>query len=210
MHATTEQLLSLRDREGPAPAAEAHVAGCESCRRELARLGHIREQLRALPPIPPGQGLWKSVAVGSLGRREAGPFPWLSAIAIAASFVLGLALIQRTGPGFPDPQAPAPEAAMAEVVPSVEPVSLGDLQQRSRQLEALRRAMPQRAGVVRASTARTIADLQDRVALVDMRLNAASELGLNPAQQQALWQERVILMQSLLRLEYARLQSPRY
>jgi len=210
MHATTEQLLSLRDGEGPAPAVEAHVASCESCRRELARLGQIREQLQALPPIPPSQGLWKSVAVGSLARREASPFPWLSAVAIAASFVLGLALIQRLGSGVSDPEASGPETPIAEVVPSVEPVSLGDLQQRSRQLEAMRRAMPQHAGVVRASTARTIADLQDRVALVDMRLNAAAELDLDPAQQQALWQERVILMQSLLRLEYARIQSPRY
>lgn len=210
MHATTEQLLSLRDRDGSTPSVESHVADCESCRRELARLGQIREQLRALPPIPPSQGLWKSVAVGSLARREASPFPWLSAIAIAASFVLGLALIQRLGPGGPGSEAPGPETPIAEVVPSLEPVSLGDLQQRSRQLEALRRAMPQRAGVVRASTARTIADLQDRVALVDMRLNAAAELGLNPAQQQALWQERVILMQSLLRLEYAQIQSSRY
>jgi hypothetical protein len=189
---------------------EAHVTGCESCRRELARLGQIRAQLQALPPIPPSRGLWKSVAVGSLSRREPSPFPWVSAIAIAASFVLGLALIQRLGPGVADPGASAPETPIAEVVPSVEPVSVGDLQQRSRQLEALRRAMPQRAGVVRASTARTIADLQDRVALVDMRLNAAAELGLDPAQQQALWQERVILMQSLLRLEYAQVQSARY
>lgn len=210
MHATTEQLLSLRDGEGPAPAVEAHVASCESCRTELARLARVRAQLQALPPIPPAQGLWKSVAVGSLARREARPFPWLSATAIAASFVLGLALIQRLGPGVPGSETPGPQTPIAEVVPSVEPVSLGDLQQRSRQLEALRRAMPQRGGVVRASTARTIADLQDRVALVDMRLNAAAELGLDPAQRQALWQQRVILMQSLLRLEYAQIQSPRY
>ncbi len=210
MHATTEQLLSLRDGDAPAPAVEAHVQSCEPCRQELARLAGIRDQLRALPPISPRQGLWQSVAVASLSPKPATPFPWLSAIAIAASFVLGLALIQRLGPGFSAVDQSEPEVPIAEVVPSVEPVAVGDLQQRSRQLEALRRAMPQRQGVIRASTARTIADLQDRVALVDMRLNAAMELGLTPTQQQALWQERVILMRSLLQLEYAQIQSTRY
>lgn len=210
MHVTTEQLLNLRDGDAAAPAVEAHVQICASCRRELERLAGIRDQLRALPEISPRKGLWQSVAVTSLSRKPATPFPWLSAVAIAASFVLGLALIQRLGPGIPAPDQPEAQVPIAEVVPSVEPVAVGELQQRSRQLEALRRAMPRRQGVIRASTARTIADLQDQVALVDMRLNAAAELGLTPGQQQALWQERVILMRSLLQLEYAQIQSTRY
>ena len=58
--------------------------------------------------------------------------------------------------------------------------------------------------------AMTIADLEDRIALVDLRLNAADALELTPAQRQALWRERVNLMQSLLQVEYAQLQSPGY
>ena len=70
--------------------------------------------------------------------------------------------------------------------------------------------MPARPEIVRASTARTIADLQDQIAFVDMRLNAAQSLELNPDQRAALWRERVYLMQSLIQIEYARLQSPKY
>ena len=57
---------------------------------------------------------------------------------------------------------------------------------------------------------RRIADLENRIALVDLRLNAADALALTPAQRQALWRERVNLMQSLLQVEYAQLQSPGY
>lgn len=213
MHATTEQLLSLRDDEQSAPALQAHLQSCRRCTGELKRLSRVKDQLAGLPPIRPRQGLWQAVAVASLEQPARTGFPWLSAVAIAASFVLGLALMQRLGPGLsaPDAQAPAAEMAqISEVVPSVEPVGLDALQKRSRQLESLRRAMPRRQGVIRASTARTIVDLQDRVALVDMRLNAAMDLGLGPAQQQALWRERVNLMQSLLQLEYAQIQSTRY
>ena len=95
-------------------------------------------------------------------------------------------------------------------MPVARTVTVADLQQRSRRLEVLRAAMPPRRQVVRASTARTIVDLEDRIALVDMRLNSAAVLRLSEAQQQALWRERVNLMQSLLQLEYAQLQSPRY
>ena len=38
----------------------------------------------------------------------------------------------------------------------------------------------------------------------------AAHLGLTEAQKHALWKERVNLMQSLVQVEYARLQRPRY
>ena len=56
----------------------------------------------------------------------------------------------------------------------------------------------------------TIAELEDRIALVDLRLNAAEALDLTDAQRQTLWVERVNLMQSLVQVEYADLQNPRY
>jgi hypothetical protein len=221
MHATTEQLLSLRDGEPLAATVHDHVEQCDVCSRELARLARVRAELRNLPPVTPRHSLWQSVAVGSLERPPHRHAPWLSAIAVAASFVLGLFLIGRLDLG-PTGEAPAPTVAtdtagstaddsgISEVVPSGAPVTVADLQQRSRRLEVLRAAMPPRRQVVRASTARTIVDLEDRIALVDMRLNSAAVLRLSEAQQQALWRERVNLMQSLLQLEYAQLQSPRY
>jgi hypothetical protein len=216
MHATTEQLLGLRDGEPVPEAVHDHVEGCDRCRRELMRLARLRDELRRLPAIEPDRSLWEAVAVGSLEERPVPRFSWASAAGIAASFVVALVVLARIGPGSepaatPSTAASAPSReAVGEVVPSGSVATVADLQLRSRRLENLRRAMPERPRVVRASTASTIADLQDQIALVDLRLNAADELALTPAQREALWRERVNLMQTLVRLEYARLQTPRY
>jgi hypothetical protein len=212
MHATTEQLLSLRDGEPVPPAVHDHVEDCDACRRELVRLARMRAELRRLPALEPGGNLWEKVAVASL-ERPAGPrFSWASAAGIAASFVVALVALTRLGPqsGPPAPAAAPAARHVAEVVPADDVATVAELQLRSRQLERLRHALPEGPKVVRARTAGTIADLQDQIALVDLRLNAAQTLGLTPAQQQALWRERVNLMRSLVQLEYARLQSPRY
>lgn len=215
MHANTEQLLSLRDGGLDTPLeVQEHVGGCEQCQREIDRLSGVRDALRSLPEVPPSSDLWKTLAIGALQRPEPPRFHWGSAVAIAASFVLGLALLIRLGPDRGEPgDAPienTPAATISETTPVTDRTMLPALQTRSRRLEALRAAMPRRPEVNRAGTAMTIADLEDRVALVDMRLNAADALQLTPAQRQALWRERVNLMQSLLQVEYAQLQSPGY
>ena len=225
MHATTKQLLEIRDGERIASDVHSHIDFCDICQGELARLARVRDELQALPVIAPDKGLWQAVAVESLGRPAPHRFSWASAAAIAASFVIALVLVTRLAPGPGDSaqggaesvagnteQAPAqiPATNVSEVVPSVEIVSSDELRNRSRRLENLRRVMPQRPQVVRASTTRTIVDLEDRIALVDMRLNEADRLGLTPKQEHALWRERVNLMNTLVRLEYTQISSPRY
>lgn len=213
MHANTEQLLSLRDGEPVAAEIHSHVDQCGRCRRELSGLSEMRRTLRGLPPVEPPRGLWRTVALGSL-QPPPHRFQWTSALAIAASFVLGLALLMRLGGDDADPsKAPletTPAASTERLSPAANGVSLAALQTRSRRLEALRAALPRQPGVERAGTAMTIADLEDRIALVDLRLNAADTIGLSQAQRQALWKERVNLMQSLVQVEYARLQRPGY
>ena len=225
MHATTKQLLEIRDGETVASDVHSHIDFCDICQGELARLARVRDDLQALPVIAPDKGLWQAVAVQSLDRPTPHRFSWASAAAIAASFVIALVLVTRLSPGPENPadngagtiannieQQPAsdPAATVTEVVPPVEAASSDELRNRSRRLENLRRAMPQRPQVVRASTTRTIVDLEDRIALVDMRLTAATELGLTPQQEKALWRERVNLMNTLVRLEYTQISSPRY
>ncbi|MGI9263623.1 MAG: hypothetical protein ACR2QU_01765 [Gammaproteobacteria bacterium] len=225
MHATTKQLLEVRDGETVANDVRAHIDFCDICQGELARLAGVRDELRDLPQIKPDKGLWQAVAVESLGRPAPQRFSWASAAGIAASFVVALILVTRlsSGPGNlndggPEavagsddkPLASAPAATVAEVVPPVAAASSDALRTRSRRLESLRRAMPQRPQVMRASTTRTIVDLEDRIALVDMRLNASARLGLTPQQEKALWRERVNLMNTLVRLEYSQISSPRY
>jgi len=214
MHANTEQLLKLRDNEAVNTAVRAHVQGCERCRREIDRHRLIRSILRDLPPVEPPADLWRTVAVGSVAPSRTPRFHWGSGIAIAASFLLGLAVMLRLGNDGADPsEAPletTPPATVSGMVTAGNGVSLAALQTRSRKLEALRAAMPRQPKVERAGTAMTIADLEDRIALVDLRLHAADTLGLTEAQRHALWKERVNLMQSLVQVEYARLQGPGY
>jgi hypothetical protein len=211
MHANTEQLLSLRDGEPVSADIVEHVKACHECRSEIARLERVRDALRALPEVRPGAHLWETVAVGSLDRASPNRFHWGSAVAIAASFVMGVALMTRIQDSGNDagnaPLETTPAATVAGVAPAVER-SVPALQLRSRRLETLRAALPRRQGVERAATAMTIAELEDRIALVDLKLNNADTLGLTIAQERILWKERVNLMQSLIQVEYARLQNP--
>jgi len=214
MHANTDELLSLRDGEPVSPVVGAHVDDCERCQRELDRHRLVRRILRELPAVKPPADLWRTVAVGSVAPQRAPRFHWASGVAIAASFLLGLTLMMRIDSDNNDPsKAPLETTPAATVSSLVEPgtgVSLAALQTRSRKLEALRAAMPRQPKVERAGTAMTIADLEDRIALVDLRLHAADALGLTEAQRHALWKERVNLMQSLVQVEDARLQGPGY
>lgn len=213
MHANTEQLLSVRDGESVSPEIRAHLEGCDNCRRRLRDLEEVRARLRSLPAVEPPRDLWRTVAVGSVEQPARHGFHWGSGLAIAASFVLGLALLMRVGDQDDPSRAPletTPPATVSELVASDNAANLTALQTRSRKLEALRAAIPRQPQVERAGTAMTIAELEDRIALVDVRLRAADALGLTEAQKHALWKERVNLMQSLVQVEYARLQRPRY
>ncbi len=214
MHANTDQLLSARDGGPVDLAVSAHLEDCVRCRREIDRHRLIRNMLRGLPPVEPPADLWRTVAVGSVAAAPAHRLHWPSGLAIAASFLLGLALLMRVGGDGNDPsQAPletTPAATVSGLVDGGNGVSLRALQTRSRKLEALRAAMPRQPKVERARTAMTIAELEDRIALVDLRLHAADALGLTQAHRHALWKERVNLMQSLVQVEYSRLQRPGY
>jgi hypothetical protein len=70
MHATTEQLLSLRDGLPVDAAVAAHAARCEDCRRRQRGLEQVRDGLRALPELAPPAGLWSAVAAGTQRPRR--------------------------------------------------------------------------------------------------------------------------------------------
>ena len=81
---------------------------------------------------------------------------------------------------------------------------------RSRLLEAALEHMRFEPQVVNAGTATTIATLEDRIALVDYRMNLDVEDPLSPEQSRRLWQQRVDLMDSLVNVRYAQLQRVSY
>jgi hypothetical protein len=213
MHATIEQLLSLRDGAPVEQAAALHVAGCESCRRELKRLETVRQRLRALPELDPPKNLWATVAVNAVSTRSvAGRSRWpLAAVAgIAAGVVLGVALVMNL--------AKAPEtgpvrgtttdliAATPAPASSVRGASTAELLETSRQLEAALRALPAAPRVTRAGTEWTVAELQDRIFEIDALLG---DPRLDAAGEQTLWRQRVMLMDTLMQVRFAQLADPR-
>ena len=211
MHATTEQLLSLRDGQPVEAGAAAHTAGCEQCRRELARLVRVRAQLQALPQLDPPVGAWRVAAADAAVAPAAGSATrWQWVAGIAASFVLGMALV--IGIGHREDAGPARGtttdliASTPAPASSVNRVTTGELLETSRQLEAALRALPAAPRVTRASTALTIAELQDRIVDIDMRLN---DQRLDPAMERALWQQRVMLMDTLMQVRFAQLSDLR-
>ena len=75
----------------------------------------------------------------------------------------------------------------------------------SRQLESDLRAIPAEPRVVRAGTAATIAEIQDRIAAIDYQLSDP-DVSLSPEEEKIFWRERVRLMKSLVGLRYAQAQ----
>jgi hypothetical protein len=104
-----------------------------------------------------------------------------------------------------------PAAAVASAAGGMGLPALGELVARSQRLEQTLRALPRGPVVVSAGTAGTIAELQDRIALVDYRLNAGFDEGpgdeLETERARRLWQERVELMNTLLAVRYAQAQQ---
>jgi hypothetical protein len=225
MHASIEELLSLRDGEPAAGATAAHVAGCARCRAELDQLRHVRSALGALPLQEPAPSAWARITQRA-ARPAYSPFALL-ATGFAAAAALGLVGLLVTRAQKPESaQAPAvattTEPAAADSAPATAPpaatagpaaVAATDTEAliaRSRLLEAVLEKVRYEPQVVNAGTAATIATLEDHIALVDYRLNLEVEDPLSPEQSRRLWQQRVDLMDSLVNVRYAQLQRVSY
>jgi hypothetical protein len=77
---------------------------------------------------------------------------------------------------------------------------------RSQQLDARLQQLPTRPRVERASTTVTIDSLEQRIQWVDYQLSLAQDVGLSESQASRLWQDRVRLMNSLVKVRYAEAQ----
>ena len=95
-----------------------------------------------------------------------------------------------------------------ENVGTSSPIRLNTLQTlmtESRELESNLRDMPAMPRVMRAGTAATIADLEDRIAAIDYQLNDPGSR-LSPEDEEIFWRERVRLMKLLVGMRYAQAQ----
>jgi hypothetical protein len=210
MHATTEQLLSLRDGQPVAVGTAAHVRGCAPCSQQLRNFEQIRSRLRALPELDPPQDLWRTVAVNAVSKRAGPVSRWPLMFAVAASLALGAMLVLHTVQRPDEGPVPGSTTDLIAATPappsSVNGASRAELLATSRELEAALRALPAAPRVTRASTAVTIAELQDRIYEIDLLL---SDPRVNPAEERALWQQRVTLMDALMQIRYAQLSEAR-
>jgi hypothetical protein len=193
MHTPTEDLLSRRDER-------------------------TREALRALPELSPPSQAWSDIRVAARTaaltrsarrrRRAIG----LAAAFVSAAVVLSWQWSARRGPDTEPVQAvvsgaapPAVAAAQSAPVPDY-----GELLAESARLERLLLALPRGGQVMKASTAGTIVGLEDQVAYIDERLTFAAASGSQREYRQALWRERVDVMNALVQVRYAQVNSAGY
>jgi hypothetical protein len=195
MHARLEQLLSLRDGEPVDALMREHIAGCPSCAAELARLATSREQLCSLPMFDPPSELWAQIAerISKEGLHEATTRRnWKSTMGLAAAFLAVVIVLFR--------MSDQSSVRLLAVNHAAEP-ELSALVQRSQQLEAALDSLPRRPSVERVATAANIDGIEQRIQWLDFHLSAANDV-LDESQTQQLWQERVNLMDSLVKLRY--------
>jgi hypothetical protein len=218
MHASIEELLSLRDGEADAERVAAHVASCGRCRTQLQQLRDTRDALGALPLVAPDRTAWAAITARAAQPPRRSPW-WPRAVAglAAAAALVAVLAVRDEGTG-PAPQAPLANATPATQTPATRtPAAVATraldtdaLVARSHRLEAALAQMPVEPAVVNAGTAATIATLEDYLALVDYRLSRDVEEPLAPEQSHLLWQQRVDLMNSLVNVRYAQLQRVDY
>lgn len=194
-HLNMDELLSVRDGEAAAMALR-HVEECPRCRRELARLRRIREDLRALPPPRPRRDLWPAVA-GRMARRRRRMRAAFGAgvLALAA----GLAGLWVRGPLATQTPDDAGGSWTTEVVSE----DLGPIIHRSQELESILRAYSPERQVYDARTALAVSVLEDRIYLLDRMLTESRALGANRQVLRGLWNERVETLETLVGLQAA-------
>ena len=232
MHATIEQLLAVRDREPVAADINQHINVCQLCRETLNELTLVKDELNRLPVTEPPRDVWLDVLARAEQRRQSdkqrqrrfryGAFGLAASVLLASVlfFNQGNEQIQKTIPSAVigntaainnDTVANNDSVQDNKALPDQTGTSsdLKSLISRSAQLEAVLHELPQRSGIVKASTADLISGLQDGVALVDYRLNLNANK-LSPDQSRQLWQQRVDLMNSLVNVRYAEAQRVAY
>ena len=153
----------------------------------------IREQAQA-------EGLIKT----GITRRSS---TWYGGVGIAAAVVLAVIIVPKI-PFAPEPQG-ITEPPMTTQSNPVELNTLQALMVQSSQLESDLRALPEEPRVMRASTAATLSDLEDRIAAIDYQLNDPG-VQMTPDEREIFWRERVRLMKSLVQLRYAQAQRTAY
>lgn len=203
MHPALDELIALRDGTG-SPEQAAHTASCPQCQEEVARLRALAEALRALPAQPPARDIWPSSREALRRKRLQ---RWVRFAAAACFLIAGVAGAFWLVPGGKVPwTAPAkPEAQAAKVPPaSAEKPALSKLISQSQLLEKVLEGYDSKSTVMSSRSAGAIADLQDRVALIDLQIGMAEDGSVPETRVAELWEYRVRLLASMVEIHSAR------
>jgi len=181
-HCSMDELLELRDGRGTA-ASRGHLAACDACRAELERLHQRRAALKALSGVPVPRDRWPAVRDAYVAERRAGRWRLAGWSGLAAAAVAIAAL----GVGSAVSNGTLGEQTM-----------LDSLRERSQQLDYTLQEVGTRRRVMDGLTALTIAELEDRVAVVDSAIERAGVVPVGTHDIRDLWHERVTLMEALV------------
>ena len=169
----------------------------------------LRQGLSGLPDTMPPRAVWHRIreqaeAEGLITRPAARRrSTWYVGGSLAAALVVAVLMV----PGMFE-QEPVVYPTTPDNVGSSSPIQLNTLQTlmtESRELESDLRDLPDEPRVMRAGTAATIANLEDRIAAIDYQLNDP-ESQLSPEDEEIFWRERVRLMKLLVGMRYAQAQ----
>jgi len=160
-----------------------------------AELNDWSERLAALGAFEAPAGGWRAVVAARASREARLDRRWPIAIAavllaVTAGIAAWLQSAQRTLSEDAGQTVPAAAAVAA------------DMRAENERLELILARLPERQAM-RGSTAFTVAELEDRLALLDDRLSRVALEPNAPERSEQLWRERVGVLHSLVQVRYA-------
>lgn len=181
-------LLAHRDGERLDPEISAQIDADPQARGELDMLRRIKHELNELPAIQPDERIWAEISQASDAPRSwVLRYPFATAASVFLAAALAIVAWNPVGELAPD------EGTAAVVLADG---GLADLMSRSRMLEAQLSGRGMQAGQFGSSSSEQA--LMYRIADVDEQLTRLYEAPrLDVARREALWAQRVELLQSL-------------
>lgn len=223
MHATTEQLLDLRDQRPIDSALMQHVELCERCSCQLRQLRERKQALIDLPQLAPSPQVFAQLSerlANEPVRRNKPPLLGIAAAAVAVAAIAlwmvptqlnppagelaSLPLESQNPPAAYAPAAPAGLVAAAATVRD-------ELVERSAALEAVSAQLADIGAAGSSSgTEEALSALETQLALVDYNLNAAQIDQYVPDEVNRLLARRVNTLENIVSVRKAELARQGY
>jgi hypothetical protein len=163
-------------------------------------------KLRELPELSPPPGVWERVLEAERARTAARRFRRRGAVAAALIIAAGGSLAYVAAHDASTPPTLSLVALRPARVPG-EGTSYAPLVAESARLERLLADLPAPRPLMAGSTAGTIVGLEDRIAFIDTQLSYAAARDFAPPYREALWGERVELMNALVHVRFTQAQG---